>query len=580
MDKNFNAIEDGIPFEATEFWSTDCVFYNDMIYTTTYESGLVANDLSGKKVDIPIGLTNHYNFNNLSVDATGNLYFRGNELTTGLQAYIKYDLNTNTILYESKVSESRIGFSNAYYNAAVQNIYTANDSGVYRYNADTGEYIGTELTFGVDTSYQISDNLWIVDVLTDNDGNIYMILYDDSGEERLCKIFKYTLAAGDKPEEEDINEIVFTANYIQDYILQAIANYNLRNSEIIIKPDVTYGTRQEMLNSLEQAAANFATRIMANDVGDIVATGGMGLDYYNILHTDAFVDLTDYIRNDKSYADLNHSALASLTFDGKLNGLPVGLVLYNYLDFNTQLNDELQLGLNPHSLKWSELLNAAKSLETGRENLMLYGSSDIDVLLSEILITNMPNLIDLEAKTYDLKQDWFIKLINGLKEVRDLDNLTSNSTSTPFLFRQIASPGLIAPYSYRWDVETVPAVSGEVNRNNLMYTNHLYSISARSQNKDAAWEFLSFLIEEDQMTMDSLGGVPLNNKALDKLLASFDEDRQIFYREITGNIDILYDFGLYKEDIVTPVMEFINDNITLDEALEDAEYNIWLRMNE
>jgi ABC-type glycerol-3-phosphate transport system substrate-binding protein len=299
-----------------------------------------------------------------------------------------------------------------------------------------------------------------------------------------------------------------------------------------------------------------------------------------LLHTDAFADLTEYVRNDKNYANLNQSALNSLTFDGKLNGLPVGLVLYNYLDFNTQLNDELQLGLNPSSLKWSEILNAAKNLESGRENLMLYGHEDIEFLLIDILITNMPDLMNLEAKTYNLKQDWFIELLNELKEIRDMDNLASNSPSMPFLYRKIGSAGFINSYWYRWDVQSVPPVFGEVNRNNLMYTNHLYSISARSENKDDAWEFLSFLIEEEQMKMDSLAAVPLNTKAMDALLAPFDDERQSFYRELTGNIDFLYDFGLYKQDIVTPVMEFINDDITLDEALEEAEYNIWLRMNE
>jgi hypothetical protein len=49
----------------------------------------------------------------------------------------------------------------------------------------------------------------------------------------------------------------------------------MRNSEVAIIPDVTYGTREDMLNSIEQAASNIATRIMSNDVVDIVATGGM-----------------------------------------------------------------------------------------------------------------------------------------------------------------------------------------------------------------------------------------------------------------------------------------------------------------
>lgn len=142
--------------------------------------------------------------------------------------------------------------------------------------------------------------------------------------------------------------------------------------------------------------------------------------------TDAFEDLTPYLEKDEKYKDLNKSVLNGIKIDNAIRGLPVSFIGY-YYQVNEQLADKLDLKLDYDNLKWSEVLKITKIIEEKEPDAHLFTTTgDEEGILVEILIANMPDLIDLENKKSDLNQEWFIELIKEFKECLAMPNFMKN----------------------------------------------------------------------------------------------------------------------------------------------------------
>ena len=298
-----------------------------------------------------------------------------------------------------------------------------------------------------------------------------------------------------------------------------------------------------------------------------------------------------YIKHDKSYDQLNKSILDAITINGGIYGIPVGYAPRSVI-FNQGLATELGLTIDTENMTWSEVLRLAKELES-QDGLYLFKQMNgLEGLLISMLIPNMPDLIDLQNKTCDLRQDWFMNLLQQLKEVSSLGCLNDDygvQGDKNYLFLEKINRsflGAVNDYNYlQPGITYLPPFSGEINRNRVAYTTVMYSISNNSQNKDAAWEFLSYLIAEDTGTLDSLtkDEVPLNNASVDKLISqSNSKPSQEYLDRFCAflDVDYLYDMSYYKKDLADPIMEYLLGTTTLARAITKAEYNIMLRMHE
>jgi hypothetical protein len=97
-----------------------------------------------------------------------------------------------------------------------------------------------------------------------------------------------------------------------------------------------------------------------------------------------------------------------------------------------------------------------------------------------------------------------------------------------------------------------------------------------------AWHFISFMAEANQQSIPSLDSAPVNYKGIEQNFTVYglsEEEKEQAYK-FMENIDYTYNIYAYRADISSPIMQYINDELTLDEALTLAEENVMFRLNE
>lgn len=496
------------------------------------------------------------------------------------------------------------------YNPAENMIYGVNirkGRTIDLFSAETGDYVKSIFEFGKDSTYT-ADAYAFQDFMVGDKGELYFSLgpKEPSGKDDYYTFYAYQKEMGKK--EEKAATLTITAPYRNDFMADAIARYELKYPEEKIKYDYMYNDRKEFSDHKEEYAQKLTLNILSGEIGDIVLTGGSALKYKDLAQTDAFTDLTPYLKKDANYGQLNKSVLNGLKIKGAVRALPLSYIYYQ-IEVNEDLAKKLGLDLDYDHLSWSEVLQLAGVIEkkAPEAHLFYIGNQNAwDVMGEYILIANMPDLIDFQNKKVNLNQKWFKELIKEFKDCSKSKNfinrdakfdLNDNLHGSLFALSSNAADtyygdklGHFCEYNKMHQSQLVPMLTGEKANNRIGYSTNMYSINNRSAHKDEAWKFLSFLLQEDVQSIKSIPGMPINQKAVEKIgedaikdHAKGDKNAIRFNKEmneISQKIDFLYDMDYLKVDIDKPIQDYLNDKITLDEAIKKAEENVMIRLNE
>ena len=529
----------------------------------------------------------------MSFSITDNYNFNGFQKINIDNLEIEYETNTKNVIKLIR------------YDKAEEKIYGLDLEGINTYAAEDGKMINRIFTFGEDSTY-MGDTYYPVDFIVGAEKNLFIACYYfDENKGPVNLYYQYELIEGVR--EEKSATLTLTATYRHDFIADAIKRYELKYPEKKIKYDYQFNSRNEYLDNQEQYGQQFTLNILAGEVGDIVMTGGGGVNAYDLFQTDAFIELNALIEADKNYEHLNKNALEGIKINGAIRGLPVSIVYYLY-EVNTALADTIGLELDYDQLSWREIISLTGLLEEKALGNYLILDQGEGFPLMDILIANMPQLINLEKKEINLKQDWFVKLLEDYKKAYDSDhflqknyefNMIDMLGKSLFSFRGTYNSSyreLIYRYMEYNQLEDkkslyIPVFNGEISNNRIAYSNNMYSIYSKSPNKEQAWHFLSFLLEEEIQMLWTLPGKPLNIKADEALLKNAAQEIKNTYGDeafqfvdmmtnISDKIDYLYDMGHFKLDIYTPIQQYVEGEISLEEALQQAEENAWIRLHE
>lgn len=422
--------------------------------------------------------------------------------------------------------------------------------------------------------------------------------------------FRYTAI----PKSEIQEAFTFTVPYKDEFLETAIAKYAAKTN-IQVKLDYVYPSRENYYGHSKEYNDQLMTRLLANDVGSLVQTGGLkGMGVEALFQTDMFMDIKSMVEQDPNYADLNKSSINGLVINGKLRGLPMGM---KYESLDISLNVAEKLNIDPNAdIKWSEILALAKKLEAEKSDIRVFSGgptfAQFDYLFSMFLQSNLRDLINTKEKTVDLHQDWFVSLLKEWKSLKKSYHLFS-----PTIFSKDVT-SILAPkslFAYRTVEEIIPGVGpnlstqhenarnigipfmripapcGEKNNNRMGFSNNVYSIPSQATNKEEAWDFLSFLLTEEIQQLDSLNGVAINLAAGESKFSGYIKANSNRYPSYEGEMaeysqlvkvyksaDYQYN-GFYEEDIVS-LNDYMNDKLSLEEALDQAQQKIWIRINE
>ena len=498
------------------------------------------------------------------------------------------------------------------------------DRKLHTLSSETGKELGEPYAFNEDSNYLEELHL-ITDMLPAKDNTLYFNFLHINGENAeeypgaiMNRLVAYERGEGAREEREVT--LVLTAPYRTDFMMEAIQRYEKQYPEEHVLYDYAYNTQEQYLNHTEEYGEKLALSIIAGDIGDIVKTGGAHLAFRNLAVTDVFYPLGEWLKNNSHYDQLNPAVLQGLNIGGEIRGLPV-FYMFNQYEWNEELAKQLGLEVDTEDLSWSEVLDLLPILEEKApdHHLLSFETAGVSPWMSmgvDLLIVNMPDLIDFENQTFDLNQDWFKDLLKQFKKASFSDNLVAKNIEYDLqdrlqgaLLRPWTSMDRIlrdgqadfVSYNLEHASRMIPMIRGEQNPNRIAYSNYMYSVNARSERIDSALKFLDFLLNPEVQSLDlTTRTVPLNQDALRMMLdnaeqentvASFHSENEELvsrklreYREAfekhASLVDYLYDLDYLKQDIMEPIERYMRNEIDLDEAIQIAEDNVTVRIFE
>ena len=561
------------------------------------ERRMQVTTLEGDPLSLP--LENRTSVMGFDFDENGLLYLT--TVFTSSSEVLKMDPKNNyEILARQGILKDMWRFTA--YSVQSGKIFSASENRIISCLFDGNQY-QTEMQFGKDIPLTLTSRVSSYDnglptpkcLLTDDDGLLLSIEGNAKEPKETEKntrdfhILRLKKVEGTSAEKEYNRILTITSAYRQDYLDEVVRLYQNSNPEVGVKWDILYNTKENLRPQTEEAGQKMVAKIMSNDVGDIVAVTGIGLNYRNFLTTDAFVDLKDRISQSQYYSMLKPSLLQAITIDGSIRSLPVGTA-QNAMWYNNSLKPDLQVD---DSITWNEILQ----IGLDHPDTPLFGIRSIENygLLNRIFEANIYDLTDFEAKTVNLHEPWFVELMEKLKAVYDQGNLTvsirENDSSRNYFFEPITlnAQGLHSDYHLQYleaegNITLMSVPQGEKNSNRFAYASRMYSISSNSKQQDVAWDFLEFLLSYGAQTLTSLDAIPVNRDAEQRrrLLydGTFPEGLGKQLDTVENDIEYLYDTGSLRIQNVPLFHDYLVGTITLEDALKEAEYNIWLLLNE
>ncbi len=407
----------------------------------------------------------------------------------------------------------------------------------------------------------------------------------------------------------DMVTLTITAPYQVDSIAAAARNYLRDHPEVELVWDTQFLSREELQKNATEYKDQIALRVMTGDVGDLVMVTGSGLGTETMTETDAFADLSGYLDACPFRDELPDNLLEPLRGeDGAIRGLPLG-VRPNYYVWNQELLDELNI--DPYTVTWSQLLDLALrwkeqgtdlSLEISDAGIGMYGSKE--QIVQDILLGNLYDLPQANGSV-QLDQPYLRQLLEKFKALSGSTQLlrSDGNASKALILSGGMDSGYVSDLVRRMEMaedkhglrlQAAPYPLGEVSEKRQGYA-FCWAISQRSKNQEAAWEFLQYLASADAMTLESSYSytrdtLPANTAAQERYLeyyksqwkgqGSDPEQMEAHFRQMQKAMNVPYArfdqiTGWYSA-VVEPLGQYVSDELTLDEAMEQADSN-WAR---
>lgn len=454
----------------------------------------------------------------------------------------------------------------------------------------------------------ISQDFLAVNCWVDTDDNVYIGYWDFENELINKMIYRFTPYQKQAATEESIT---VTLPFPIDIVNIAAEKYEEKYPGRSVQIDTAYISEEEWHSNSSIYGEQMTARMMTGDYGDILLAS-YGVYSRDVLNTDTFMDLTEWIKTVDNYQNLNQNIIEAQKVEGVLRGIPLAMdygVWYADRTF-MKTADKNQDG----NLTWSEVLDEAISWpnQDGTSQylfLVPYG-------LETIVTTNIYDLVDLTEKKIDIRQEWFLDLIQKWMAVNDAGSLVShveednsyeeNKARRCKIYQvDMVEEGKIARklFSEAWryyeldqnpengiDYVMLAGISGEKNRNFMAFPRLFFAVNNMSEKKEAVLEFLEVLLSDEVQERIDYGLIPLSNAVLQK---QFEEAKQTkegltekqledYYNnkvKIINQVDWMYGY-LCSGDLCEALDAYVEGKLTLEEALDQAEEKMWIRLNE
>ena len=282
-----------------------------------------------------------------------------------------------------------------------------------------------------------------------------------------------------------------------------------------------YNNQSNYITS-EEAMTRFHLDLTAGTAPDIINI--QYFDIYNLVDKNSIEDLGKYIDGDEDINrdDYIEAVLEACTIDGVLTAVPLNFLVYSYVGKASELGNEPG---------WT-IEDISSYLESGDRILSQYWTRDYAVTV--LLRYAVDEFIDWEKGVCSFKTESFnalLKILNELPGEIDysaLDNregIISSTGVSNFINIQELTPVFGDDYV----IKGYPTSDGREQHD--LGIMDAYSIMSTSANKDGAWEFIKFCLQNDAGTCFTANKEMMQEMIDAELAHAGEETKKTYYTE-------------------------------------------------
>lgn len=543
----------------------------------------------------------YFYVNNFVIDSEGNIFVCCDTIIAGIEAdgSVKFQINVNTWIedlvatsdgrilvsyydeetYErvmavldkqtGKLSDSfkNMPYSRRIYAGEGSKLYIFGENNLYLFDVDKDE---AEVVLNwIDSDINSDD---VSGFASMGEGKFLIISseYDYSDDEQTKCNIELAKLVKTPASEVPVKKNISLAMLYMDYSLKnSIIKFNKTNQEYRISVK-TYV--DEDYSNYEDALNQFKTDVGTGSIADIIVGSTYNIDFTNLAAKGAFADLYPYFEKDSSMSkeDIIPSILKALEMDGKL------YMISDSFSANAILGRKSDLG-NASNFTLDQFV----ALQKKYPNAELFQYLTRDRLLN--MIINYSGGMFYNAKTGEchFDSDQFASVLELCSNYPAEYQYSDEYVSLPQLVREgkvvlqeydLTNPEMMQLYEAIYG-EPV-AIVGYPTDNGakaVAQFNRLMAVSAKSSNKDGAWEFIKgFISYENQKKLDY--ECPINKQAFDELLEAlqhkYDDDNYSWSYD-----DVEVTIRNMTEAEVAQIRELV-DGIENMYSINESLYNI------
>lgn len=451
-----------------------------------------------------------------------------------------------------KLSMSTVYFNETFTGNSDYDFFGSDESGILGVNAKDGAV--TRVLSWLDSDLS-PDNIGHVAAMENGD----FLIYNQNWETNSSELIRLVKTENDPSKEKKI--ITLATLNMDSEMRTLISDFNKNNSEYRIK--VTDYSEYNTGDDYTAGITKLNTEIIAGRVPDIIAVGYfMPIDQYaakGILE-----DLTPYIERDLGKDALVEDFFKTLRDDnGKLYEAYSAFTMQTLVGLRSVVGDEAD---------WSfkKLQEAFATLPEGASIVGDYYSRSSALYM--FLYSNMDKFVNWETGKCTFDSQDFIDLLETVKTFPADEDIKSNDGETAYVSDQVkvlTGKQLLSnanAYSltdfrantfYAYGKDDISFVGYPGTGAAFSAVGMGYAISAKSENKEAAWQFVSRILTEDyqngQNKYGYYNGFPTNEAVFDKMMEAeatptFDENAVISSTYVVGNNGTSSDGGLGERE--------------------------------
>jgi ABC-type glycerol-3-phosphate transport system substrate-binding protein len=408
-------------------------------------------------------------------------------------------------------------------------------------------------------------------------------------------------------EKEAIDETqgeltIYSPLYPDSFYEVRITEFNKKYPNI----KITVRGQQEIGQDYSAGAEKAAVELMSGTAGDIIDLNSM--PYIQFGKNNLLEDLNYYMENDPEFhkEDYYTNILDAMEYEDKLYGIPRGF-LYYCVRFNKTILAENQIEApGGDTINFKEMLDVYDKIAPGNDKLML--SHYWGAPIFEMLDSN--RYLDIRSGRVEFNSEEYINNLNKLSKMRwptleelqivwqnysllDMDVMTAENDLCNFVFSSYQDKGNAAVFYDKPNMTMPIPISATNGEKSFFGYGDAFGILSGSKNKDLAWKFIRFCIEEKPLEFltdryrNLLLGIPINrNNALKMMRAAFGEDMEEAVLMIDrwnserNSESALSTWGSLSQTVTKIHNEFYDGRIAAEECAKQVQERVEIFLKE